>query len=407
MRHLIAAVALLGGMGAAGTADWTGFRGPNGQAVAAEKDVPVKWGKKENIRWKADLPGRGLSNPVITGGKVIVTACSGFKQRRLHVLCLDEKTGVKQWERQFTATGNTQCHPTTNMAAPSPVTDGKAVYALFATGDLAALDLDGTLLWYRSLVSDYPDITNQVGLAASPVVHRGVLLLPMDNAGESFAAGLDAKTGKNLWKVPRGRGINWVSPVIWDNGGQPAVVFHSPREMTAYEPATGKVLWSLADGGSSDISSPALGNGLLFVPGREFVALKAGQNGSTPEVVWKSNKLGGSAGASPVFHEGRLYAMTSVGLRCVDAKDGSEKWLQRVQGRFWASPVIVGGEAGGRAYLTAETGKVTVVQLGDQPRILAENDMGQPLLATPALANGAIYLRSDAALHCVGATREK
>src|SRR5262249_34067807 len=146
--------------------------------------------------WKAALPGRGLSNPVITGGKVIVTACSGFKQRRLHVLCFDEKTGAKLWERQFTATGNTQCHPVTSMAAPSPVTDGKAVYALFATGDLAALDLDGVLLWYRSLVSDYPDITNQVGMASSPIVHKDVVLLPLDNAGESFAAGLDAKSGK-------------------------------------------------------------------------------------------------------------------------------------------------------------------------------------------------------------------
>src|SRR5207244_4427325 len=108
----------------------------------------------ENIRWKAALPGRGLSCPIITGGKVFVTACSGYMQNRLHVICFNEKTGEKLWERQLTSTGNPQCHPKTNMAAPTPATDGKAVYALFATGDLAAIDLDGTLLWYRSLVTD-------------------------------------------------------------------------------------------------------------------------------------------------------------------------------------------------------------------------------------------------------------
>src|SRR5262249_56596500 len=131
----------------------------------------------------------------------------------LHVLCYDEQTGKKLWARQCPATGNTACHPTTSMAAPTPVSDGKAVYALFATGDLAALDLDGTLLWYRSLVGDYPDVSNQVGMASSPALYRNVLLLPMENAIDSFSAGVDTKTGKNLWRVKRARSINWVTPV--------------------------------------------------------------------------------------------------------------------------------------------------------------------------------------------------
>src|SRR5262245_43889298 len=194
MRCLLVTLVVLTGMTAAvSAADWTGFRGPNSQAISTEKDLPVKWSPKENLRWKVDLPGRGLSNPIITAGKVIVTACSGFKQRRLHVLCYDEHTGKKLWERQFTATGNTACHPTTSMAAPTPVTDGKAIYALFATGDLAALDFDGTLLWYRSLVGDYPDVSNQVGMASSPILYKDVLLLPLENAIDSFAAGVDTK----------------------------------------------------------------------------------------------------------------------------------------------------------------------------------------------------------------------
>ncbi len=401
MKHLmptLAAGLLLAGSMAA--SDWSGFRGQNGAGVSNDKALPVKWSATENVHWKAALPGRGLSNPIVTNGKVFVTACSGFKQRRLHVLAFDEKTGAKLWERQFTATGGTQCHPTTSMAAPTPVTDGNAVYALFATGDLAALDLAGNLLWYRSLVSDYPDITNQVGLASSPALWKDVLLLPMDNAGESFAAGLDVKTGKNLWKLPRARKINWVTPMIVEQDGKAAAVFYSGADITAYEPATGKVLWTMLDRGASDMASPAQGNGLLFVPAREFVALKPGKEGATPDVAWKSTKLRGG-GASPVYYEGGVYGLTDVGLRCLDAKDGSEKWLQRVTGKFWASPVI----GDGKAYVTDESGKVTVIQLGEQPDILATNDVGQKLLATPALANGAIYLRSDETLFCIRKSR--
>ncbi len=390
----LAAMVLLSGSSQA--ADWSGFRGPNGLAVSKDKDLAVKWSATENVHWKAALPGRGLSNPIITHGKVIVTACSGYKQRRLHVLAFDEKSGARLWERQFTATGGTQCHPTTSMAAPTPVTDGKTVFALFATGDLAALDLQGNLLWYRSLVSDYPDITNQVGLASSPALWKDVLLVPMDNAGESFAAGLDAKTGKNLWKVARARKINWVTPMIVEQEGKASAIFYSGADITAYEPATGKVLWTMLDRGASDTASPAQGNGLLFVPAREFVALMPSKDGETPNVVWKSKVLRGS-GASPVYYEGGVYGLTGVGLFCLDAKNGSEKWLQRVSGTFWASPVI----ADGKAYVTDDSGKVTVIKLGDQPDILATNDVGQKLLATPAIANGAIYLRSDETLFCI------
>src|SRR5262249_45411184 len=143
--------------------DWTQFRGPGGAGVSDETGIPTTWSEKENIRWKADLPGRGLSNPVIAGGRVYVTACSGHEQQRLHVLCLDVRNGKKLWERQVWATGNTGCHEKTNMAAPTPATDGERVYALFATADLACFDKNGNLLWYRSLVGDYPTLTNQVG----------------------------------------------------------------------------------------------------------------------------------------------------------------------------------------------------------------------------------------------------
>src|SRR5262245_50239628 len=160
---LTAAVLLVG---TAHAGDWPQFRGPEGSGVSDEKGLPVRWGQAENVRWKAPLPGRGLSNPVVVGDCVIVTASSGANQDRLHVLCFDTQSGRKRWERQFRATGSTMAHPKSAVAAPTPVIDGGTVYALFSSGDLAALDLDGNLLWLRALQLDYPAVHNQLGLAA-------------------------------------------------------------------------------------------------------------------------------------------------------------------------------------------------------------------------------------------------
>src|SRR5262245_8346963 len=171
-------------------ADWPQFRGPGASGVAEDKNLPTEWDATKNVRWKVPLPGRGLSNPVIADGRIYVTAASGWQQKRLHVLCFDEANGKKLWERQFWATGTTHSHPKTNMAAPTPVTNGKQVYSLFATQDLVALDKDGDLLWYRSLTGDYPTIGNNVGMASSPVLWKDVLIADVINVGESFATGI-------------------------------------------------------------------------------------------------------------------------------------------------------------------------------------------------------------------------
>jgi len=165
--RLLALAGFLLGVAVAAAGDWPQYHGPRGSAVSDETGIATTWSETENIRWKADLPGRGLSNPVIAGGRVYLTASSRPQESRLHVLCFDLRSGKKLWERQFWSTGNTGCHPKTCMAAPTPATDGERVCALFATGDLTCLDKDGGLLWYRSLVGDYPTVSNQVGMAAS------------------------------------------------------------------------------------------------------------------------------------------------------------------------------------------------------------------------------------------------
>ena len=394
-RVFLFAVLLVSASARAG--DWPQFRGPDGAAVSEETGLPTKWSETENVRWKAELPGRGVSGPVIAGGRVYVTAGSAYRERRLHVLCFDAGTGKKLWERQVASTGSTMCHPKTSMAGPTPVTDGRNVYALFATGDLAAFDRDGDLLWYRALQRDYPEISNQVGMAASPVLAGDTLLLPLENAGDSFALAVDAKTGRNRWKVPRRRDINWVTPIVTRFRGKTAALFQTSGEITAYDVSDGEVLWSYKGRQLGSVPSPALVDDLVIVPGGPgpSVALRVSE-GDKPEVVWKSRKLA-AAYASPVAYKGRVYATTGVGVICLDAATAEEIWRERLGTGFSASPVV----GDGKLYVAKEGGATSVVELGDKPKILANNVLKGELLATPAIANGAIYLRTDKHLYCI------
>lgn len=402
MKHIVVSMlAIVSGMGVAAKAaagDWPQFRGPGGTGVAADTVLPVRWSDSENMLFKIDLPGRGISSPVVAGGRIYLTACGEYKQRRLYVLCFDAATGRKLWERQFAATGSTTCHPTTNMAAPTPVTDGKRVFALFATGDLAALDRDGDLLWYRSLVGDYPDITNQVGLAASPILHDEMLFLPMENPGDSFAGAVDARTGQNRWRMKRERDINWVTPQMVHRQGESEVVFQTKSETTAYDAASGKVRWNFSTPGLSSVLSPLVFRDQVLVSGGDFCALRPVAGKETPEVVWRNSKLR-TTYSSGLVYDGKLYVIASPGMmNCVDAVTGKTLWQERLKGNYSSSPI----GADGKVYTVNEEGTAIVLKAGDKPQILGTSKFGEPIFATPAIADGRIYFRSDKHLFCIG-----
>ena len=383
---------------------WAGdspqFRGQGGLGVSADKGVPTEWNEKQNIRWKIDLPGRGLSSPVIVGDRLYMTACTGVQQNRLHVLCMDVNSGKKLWHRQVWATGTTQCHSKTCMAAPTPVTDGKFIYCLFASFDLVCFDRDGNMRWFRSLTGDYETVGNNVGMASSPLLWRDLLILAVENVGESFALAIDKHTGENRWKVERHRRINWVTPLIYKNGDQDEVVFQSITDITGYYPATGKKRWSVKRK-MSTIPTPVFGGGMIFAAGSKFVALRPGAKGRDAEVVWEGKLSTGYA--SPTYHNGLLYTLSNRGaLVCTDAATGRKVWAKRVQGTFAASPLIVDG----RLYLVSEDGATTVLKAGPEPEVLGVNRLSDTFLATPVAANGSLFLRSDERLYCVGGQKK-
>jgi outer membrane protein assembly factor BamB len=401
MRHTALMLTFIG-LTAVGHGEVPQFRGAGGRGVSDAKGLPVAWGEDANLRWKAELPGRGLSNPVIAAGRVYVTACSGFEQRRLHVLCFEQATGKKRWERQIWATGGTLCHPKTNMAAPTPVTDGERVYALFATGDLVCYDRDGDLVWYRSLVGDYPTVGNNVGMAASPVMHGETLIVCLENVGESFAAGIERKTGQNRWRVDRPRGINWVTPLVIESKGRAEVLLQAPDALSAYDVVTGQKLWSLTGHKLSTMPTPTSGAGLLFIPGEKFLAVRPGAPSTEPTVAWQSPKLRPGY-SSPLYDKGRVYTLTQGGiLTAAEAESGKVLWTYRLQGTYAASPLL----AEGRIYVVSEDGSATVLRdAGNDTEVLGTGTLKDRILASPIAAGDSLFLRSDKYLYCISDTK--
>lgn len=379
-------------------ADWPQFKGPNASGVSDETNLPAEWSKDKGVKWKAALPARGVSSPVVAAGKVYVTASSGKRDDRLHVLCFDAATGAQLWHRQLNGTGPTACHPMTCMAAPSPVADATGVYALFATGDLAAFDPDGNLKWYRSLVGDYPAITNQVGMAASPILVKDKLVVPMDNDGDSFLAAVDAKYGKNVWKVDRPRAINWVTPLVREVAGKTEILFAGPTGLTAYDADNGAKRWVYKEGAGAIPTASLIGD-TLYVPAGGVTAVKLGPDGAAGAPLMKAKEMGSRHG-SPLVYQGRVYAVDGNGfIAAADAKTGQTLFKERRKAPYSASPVA----GDGKVYCVNEKGATTVLKAGtDEFDVLAENDLGEEVLGTPAISGGCLFIRTDKTLYCVG-----
>ena len=397
MKHLLPTLVLLSSIHFA-AADWPQFRGPNGNGVA---NGPAVSGKLDagSIAWTADLPGRGLSSPIILGDRVFVTCSSGPKQNRLHIICFNAADGKQRWERQFWATGRTMCHDVTSVAAPSPASDGERIFAIFSSNDLVCLDLEGNLVWLRGLTLDYPNASNSLGMSSSLAVADGVVVAMLENDSESFTAGLDAKTGLNRWKLDRPKMANWTSPsLLRSPGGATQVLLQSGKGVTAVEASTGRIAWQYNDGAST-IPSGTVSDGVLYVPSHGITALQPSPDGSSPKQLWRSGQLR-PATSSPLVLNRRVFTLNDAGvLSCGDVADGNRLWQLRLKGKFSATPVA----AGVFLYCVNDQGLLQVVDTA-QPEgaVTSELDLGKTVLSTPSISNGAVYVRSDGKLWKLG-----
>lgn len=394
----IALFSLLMPLSNATAGDWLQFRGPNGSATANDAQLPGAL-SDTHLAWKFPLPGRGISSPLVIGNKLFLTASSGPEQDRLHVLCLRASDGSKIWERQFWATGRTMTHPKICVATSTPCSDGKRLFAAFSSNDVLCLDLDGNLLWMRGLTRDYPNASNSLGMASSPILAGETLVFPVENDSESFAIGLNTADGSNRWKITRPKASNWSTPVIvFQTKDAASVALMSGNGVSVVDAATGKERWTF-NGGGSTISSSAIDGSILFVPSKGTTAVKAPVNGGEPEVLWQNNQLL-NATASPVVHNGRIYTLNSAGiLKCSAASDGSKVWQLRTTGPYSATPVA----SGNFLYLINEKGLLQSVDAAaPEGAVVSSIDLQDTFIGTPSLGQKALYLRSDKYLYRVG-----
>ncbi|MBI86001.1 MAG: pyrrolo-quinoline quinone [Planctomycetaceae bacterium] len=371
-------------------ADWIRFRGPDGRGVAAEEEVLLEWNEGTNIAWKAELPGQGISGPIVIGDQVVVTSCSGYRQGRLHVSCFDAETGQKRWERQFWATGRTMAHPKTTTAAATPSSDGQRIFAHFSTNDMVCLDLEGNLLWLRGFLLEYPNASGSLGLASSPIVVGQTLVTQIETDSQSVGLGLDVNTGQTRWAVDRPQKNNWTSPVVLRGGAEHSdlVVMQSSDGLKAYRAMTGEEVWNFSEACKNIPSSTVSGN-TIYVPCKGLTALRYEPGSDFPELLWQEEHLGPST-PTPLSYDDKVYSLNGSILKCADANTGQLDWRVRLKGNFTSSPVM----AGGHLYCFNEQGVGQVIELGDKGRVVATNTLGEEIMCSPAIANDALYIRS-------------
>jgi outer membrane protein assembly factor BamB len=283
-------------------------------------------------------------------------------------------------------------HNKTNVAAPTPASDGERIYALYSSNDLICVDLNGNLVWMRGLTLDYPNASNSLGMASSPLVVGDTLVAQIENDSESFAAGFDLLTGVNKWKLDRPKSANWTSPTVLQKDGEAIVALQSGDGILGLLPSTGSSVFTVP-GGASTIPSAAASGDELFIPSNGLTVVKLGATGEAPKKVWnQSNQRPGTA--SVLVTGEKLYLINNAGvLTCAKRASGEVLWEVRLKGPFSGSPVA-GGD--GKLYIFSEQGVGQVVDpSGEKGVISSEIELGETILSTAALDGGALYIRSD------------
>jgi outer membrane protein assembly factor BamB len=428
-----------GSSNAAPSSNWPQWRGPDAQGVSNEKNLPTEWSETKNVLWKAELPGKGFSQPIIWDKKVFLTTdvdggpapaahkapthlVAGKEFRHpdwdgvniLHTfktLCLDRDTGKILWEKtSYEGVAYDYRHKRGNYAAPTPVTDGKYVWTYFGSEGVYCYDFNGKLIWKQSLGNIG---TMGMGVGTSPVLFENLLILVCDqefDGKDSFITALDKKTGKQVWRVPRQIGVSWSTPVLVKTGARTELISSGNEFIVSYDPATGKEIWRTEGLKSHAIATPVAGHGLVILssgyPSKVITAVKLGGSGNldgTDKIAWRYNK-GTAYVPSPILYGDYLYLMSDAGiLTCLNAKTGEvvyEGGRVPVATKFYgASPVAFDG----KILLTCDDGDTFVIKAGPKHEVLGTNSLGEPVRTSIAIADGKLFIRGDKHLFCIGA----
>lgn len=397
--------------------DWPQFGGPTGQGISTSKDVPVEWSATKNVAWKVPIAGRAWSSPVLMGGKLYLTTALGetadldrgnepvsaTSELSLRAMCVDAQTGKVDWDVELfhrSRADTPQMHPKNSQASPTPVVTADRLYVHFGHLGTAALDLSGRVLW-RQTVAYKPAHGN----GGSPVLFDGMLIFNCDGLSNPFMVALDAASGAVKWKTPRNtpskKKFSVATPqVIKLSNGASQLVSPASGFVGGYDPKDGREIWRLRYGeGYSVVPRPAFADGIAVLssgydkPVTYAVKLDERMTGdvTASHVAWKTHKAAPCT-PSPLIVDGAVYLISDNGIAtCSDLKTGKVHWSQRLEGDYSSSPVY----AEGRVYFQSEGGVAYVVKAATTFEQLAENDIGERCLASYAITDASLYIRSE------------
>jgi outer membrane protein assembly factor BamB len=372
------------------SSDWPGWRGPQGNGVASEDQAPpLRWSKSENVLWKAKIPGRGHSSPIVIADRVFVATADEDRDTQ-SVICFDRASGALLWQTAVHEGGLVRKgHKKATAASATPACDGQRVFINFLNADAiftTALDLDGKQLW-QAKVSDF---AIHQGFGSSPMLYGPYVFVSTDNRGGGVVAALDRATGKIVWQTPRPEKANYASATVLRAAGQEQLVIHGCDLVASFEPLTGKKLWELEGATTECVTTLVTDGQRIFVSGgwprKHVQAVLADGSGKT---AWENNVQ--VYVPSMIVKDGNLFAVQDAGVASAwNGATGVELWKERLGGTFTASLVLVGDNL----FATNESGQTFIFKASPSKfELVAENKLGDEVFATPAISGSRIYMR--------------
>lgn len=383
---------------------WPRWRGPSGQGLVSGSGYPDRWSPTQNVLWRTPVAGNGNSSPIVWGDRVfLTTAYEGG--RKLTLLSYRRSDGRLLWEApapQGRADGGT--HYKNGHASATPATDGQRVYVSFGPRGLFAFDFNGKLLWQR----DLGPMDAYHGSAGSPLLYRDRIILYQDQYEGSFIAAFDTRTGQELWRTRRNASVGWGTPIALRVGNRDEVIVNSQQWVHAYDPATGRELWRCGGTTYEVIPTPVVGYGMVFCSsGRAgpTLAIRPGGSGDVTRthLGWTSPR-GSPFVPSPILYDNQLYMVNDMAsiVTSLDVSSGKALFQGRLgvarREGFSASPVAVDG----KVFFTNDEGETFVLKAGPAFELLHVNEMGEGILASPALVDGRWYIRTERGLYAIG-----
>jgi outer membrane protein assembly factor BamB len=395
--------------------NWPQWRGPNLNGISGEKDLPLRWSTTENVVWKLAMPSKTGATPIIWGNNIFLNVAD--TDNKLYLWCVDKTNGSVAWKKLIT--GGNYLINKQNMSSPSPVTDGRNVYVMTGVGILKSFDFAGTEVWMRDIQKDYGKFGLNWGYANSPLLHEDSLYIQvthgMKTRDPSYILRIDKKTGKTLWRVERPTLAIRESP---DSYSTPQLLKYADRAeivvlggdcVTGHDAETGKEVWRgnglnpTNDPNFRTIASVVIFGDIIYAPTRErpLIAFRAGGKGDITEShkLWEFSN--GPDVPTPVTDGKYFYTVNDRGITwCLDARTGKQIWgARRIKPATYSSSLVL---ADGRIYITNEEGFTTVLKAGDHFEVLAENDLADYTLSSPAISDGRIFMRTTQFLYAIG-----